>query len=92
MGPPSCGRVASRDPPTAASSALVRGLLGCPRPPPAGLPCAGVVERPPLLLETVTAPIKQKASFKIKDAKCHLHPRAKGKQDEAGKVGVQGEA
>uniref|UniRef100_A0A8C8A5L6 Signal peptide, CUB and EGF-like domain-containing protein 3 n=1 Tax=Otus sunia TaxID=257818 RepID=A0A8C8A5L6_9STRI len=28
--------------------------------------------------ETVAAPIKQKASFKIKDAKCHLHPRAKG--------------
>uniref|UniRef100_A0A669QK26 Signal peptide, CUB domain and EGF like domain containing 3 n=1 Tax=Phasianus colchicus TaxID=9054 RepID=A0A669QK26_PHACC len=28
-------------------------------------------------LETVAAPIKQKASFKIKDAKCHLHPRAK---------------
>uniref|UniRef100_A0A8C9EJS6 SCUB3 protein n=1 Tax=Pavo cristatus TaxID=9049 RepID=A0A8C9EJS6_PAVCR len=29
-------------------------------------------------LETVAAPIKQKASFKIKDAKCYLHPRAKG--------------
>ncbi|XP_009325747.1 PREDICTED: signal peptide, CUB and EGF-like domain-containing protein 3 [Pygoscelis adeliae] len=41
-------------------------------------------------LETVAAPIKQKASFKIKDAKCHLHPRAKGKQDEAGKAGAQG--
>ncbi|XP_063212833.1 signal peptide, CUB and EGF-like domain-containing protein 3 isoform X3 [Chroicocephalus ridibundus] len=41
-------------------------------------------------LETVTAPIKQKASFKIKDAKCHLHPRAKGKQDEGGKAGAQG--
>ncbi|NXS91280.1 SCUB3 protein, partial [Jacana jacana] len=41
-------------------------------------------------LETVTAPIKQKASFKIKDAKCYLHPRAKGKQEEAGKAGVQG--
>uniref|UniRef100_A0A670J9Q8 Signal peptide, CUB domain and EGF like domain containing 3 n=1 Tax=Podarcis muralis TaxID=64176 RepID=A0A670J9Q8_PODMU len=27
---------------------------------------------------TVAAPIKQKASFKIKDAKCHLHPRMKG--------------
>uniref|UniRef100_A0A663MDZ6 Signal peptide, CUB and EGF-like domain-containing protein 3 n=1 Tax=Athene cunicularia TaxID=194338 RepID=A0A663MDZ6_ATHCN len=39
---------------------------------------------------TVAAPIKQKASFKIKDAKCHLHPRAKGKQDEAGKAGAQG--
>ncbi|NWJ11706.1 SCUB3 protein, partial [Crypturellus undulatus] len=31
-------------------------------------------------------PVKQKASFKIKDAKCHLHPRAKGKQDEAGRA------
>nr|XP_009932288.1 PREDICTED: signal peptide, CUB and EGF-like domain-containing protein 3 [Opisthocomus hoazin] len=40
--------------------------------------------------ETATAPIKQKASFKIKDAKCYLHPRAKGKQDEAGKAGAQG--
>uniref|UniRef100_U3IEN7 Signal peptide, CUB domain and EGF like domain containing 3 n=1 Tax=Anas platyrhynchos platyrhynchos TaxID=8840 RepID=U3IEN7_ANAPP len=30
------------------------------------------------LHEAVVAPIKQKASFKIKDAKCHLHPRAKG--------------
>uniref|UniRef100_A0A8C9EJL4 Signal peptide, CUB and EGF-like domain-containing protein 3 n=1 Tax=Pavo cristatus TaxID=9049 RepID=A0A8C9EJL4_PAVCR len=29
-------------------------------------------------LWTVAAPIKQKASFKIKDAKCYLHPRAKG--------------
>lgn len=57
-----------------------------------GCPCAGVVEHPPFLLETVTAPIKQKASFKIKDAKCHLHPRAKGKQDEGGKAGAQGEA
>ncbi|XP_010130137.1 PREDICTED: signal peptide, CUB and EGF-like domain-containing protein 3, partial [Buceros rhinoceros silvestris] len=41
-------------------------------------------------METAAAPIKQKASFKIKDAKCHLHPRAKGKQDEAGKAGAQG--
>lgn len=91
MGPPSCGRAASRDPPTAASSASVRGLPGCPWPPLARLPHAGVVEHPPILLETVAAPIKQKASFKIKDAKCHLHPRAKGKQDEAGKAGAQGE-
>jgi len=90
VGPPSCGRAASRDPPTAASSASVRGLPGCP--PPAGLLRAGVAEHPPFPLETATAPIKQKASFKIKDAKCYLHPRAKGKQDEAGKAGAQGEA
>uniref|UniRef100_A0A670J9E5 Signal peptide, CUB domain and EGF like domain containing 3 n=1 Tax=Podarcis muralis TaxID=64176 RepID=A0A670J9E5_PODMU len=38
-----------------------------------------------LAKETVAAPIKQKASFKIKDAKCHLHPRMKGKQDEVGR-------
>ncbi|XP_019369696.1 PREDICTED: signal peptide, CUB and EGF-like domain-containing protein 3 isoform X6 [Gavialis gangeticus] len=41
-------------------------------------------------VETVAAPIKQKASFKIKDAKCHLHPRAKGKQDESGRPGAPG--
>lgn len=40
----------------------------------------------------MAAPIKQKASFKIKDAKCHLHPRARGKQEEAGKAGGAGEA
>ncbi|KAL8178953.1 UNVERIFIED_CONTAM: Signal peptide, CUB and EGF-like domain-containing protein 3, partial [Gekko kuhli] len=41
-------------------------------------------------VETVAAPIKQKASFKIKDAKCHLHPRMKGKQDEIGRNGAPG--
>uniref|UniRef100_A0A8C4V9M9 Signal peptide, CUB and EGF-like domain-containing protein 3 n=1 Tax=Falco tinnunculus TaxID=100819 RepID=A0A8C4V9M9_FALTI len=58
------------------------GGLGCPGGSQGvcghPLPHAGVVEHPPFLLETVAAPIKQKASFKIKDAKCHLHPRAKG--------------
>ncbi|XP_064354328.1 signal peptide, CUB and EGF-like domain-containing protein 3 isoform X8 [Dromaius novaehollandiae] len=38
------------------------------------------------------APVKQKASFKIKDAKCHLHPRAKGKPEEAGKAAAAGAA
>ncbi|KAK1152762.1 signal peptide, CUB and EGF-like domain-containing protein 3 isoform X4 [Acipenser oxyrinchus oxyrinchus] len=33
-------------------------------------------------LETLTPPVKQKASFKIKDAKCHLHPKLKGRQDD----------
>lgn len=32
-------------------------------------------------VEALAPPVKQRASFKIKDAKCHLHPRIKGKQD-----------
>uniref|UniRef100_A0A8C5SWG7 Signal peptide, CUB domain and EGF like domain containing 3 n=1 Tax=Laticauda laticaudata TaxID=8630 RepID=A0A8C5SWG7_LATLA len=38
-------------------------------------------------IEAVAAPIKQKASFKIKDAKCYLHPHMKGKQDDPGRNG-----
>lgn len=67
---------------------------GVPGVPTAATSLAGpcqVAEHPPVLSETVAAPVKQKASFKIKDAKCHLHPRAKGKQEEAGKAGAQGE-
>lgn len=30
--------------------------------------------------------VKQRASFKIKDAKCRLHLRNKGKMEEAGKM------
>ncbi|XP_069094905.1 signal peptide, CUB and EGF-like domain-containing protein 3 isoform X1 [Pleurodeles waltl] len=33
-------------------------------------------------IETLALPIKQKASFKLKDAKCHLHPRLQGRQDD----------
>lgn len=35
-------------------------------------------------------PIKQKARFKIKDAKCHLRPRNKEKQREASRSSPQG--
>lgn len=31
-------------------------------------------------------PVKQRASFKIKDAKCRLHLRNRGKAEEAGRV------
>ncbi|ETE73249.1 Signal peptide, CUB and EGF-like domain-containing protein 3, partial [Ophiophagus hannah] len=41
-------------------------------------------------IEAVAAPIKQKASFKIKDAKCFLHPHMKGKQDDTGRNGGLG--
>lgn len=30
--------------------------------------------------------VKQRASFKIKDAKCRLHLRNKGKMEEAGRI------
>lgn len=67
---------------------------GAPGVPTAASSLAGpcqLAEHPPVLSETVAAPVKQKASFKIKDAKCHLHPRTKGKQEEAGRAGTQGE-
>uniref|UniRef100_A0A671T2H0 Signal peptide, CUB and EGF-like domain-containing protein 2 n=1 Tax=Sinocyclocheilus anshuiensis TaxID=1608454 RepID=A0A671T2H0_9TELE len=35
--------------------------------------------------ETLAQPVKQKARFKIKDAKCHLRPRNKEKHREMGK-------
>ncbi|KFR10193.1 Signal peptide, CUB and EGF-like domain-containing protein 3, partial [Opisthocomus hoazin] len=65
------------------------GTLQCPTAP-LSLGAVGSKVRGGGGGETATAPIKQKASFKIKDAKCYLHPRAKGKQDEAGKAGAQG--
>lgn len=34
--------------------------------------------------------IKQRASFKIKDAKCRLHLRNKGKTEEAGRIAGPG--
>uniref|UniRef100_A0A672RDE5 Signal peptide, CUB and EGF-like domain-containing protein 1 n=1 Tax=Sinocyclocheilus grahami TaxID=75366 RepID=A0A672RDE5_SINGR len=39
--------------------------------------------------ETLAQPVKQKARFKIKDAKCHLRPRNKEKHREMGKQGLQ---
>ncbi|XP_056441564.1 signal peptide, CUB and EGF-like domain-containing protein 1, partial [Gadus chalcogrammus] len=40
--------------------------------------------------ETQAPPIKQKARFKIKDAKCHLKPRSKEKHRDAAKQSLQG--
>lgn len=35
--------------------------------------------------DSLAPPIKQKARFKIKDAKCHLQPRSKEKNKGSGK-------
>ncbi|MBN3312322.1 SCUB1 protein, partial [Atractosteus spatula] len=40
--------------------------------------------------DTLAPPIKQKARFKIKDAKCHLKPRNKEKFRDAAKQSLQG--
>uniref|UniRef100_A0A8D0AQ86 Signal peptide, CUB and EGF-like domain-containing protein 2 n=1 Tax=Sander lucioperca TaxID=283035 RepID=A0A8D0AQ86_SANLU len=45
--------------------------------------CVGIVLLPTVLclsVETLAPPVKQTASFKIKNAKCHLHPRLTGGQ------------
>uniref|UniRef100_A0A8D2P233 Signal peptide, CUB domain and EGF like domain containing 3 n=1 Tax=Zosterops lateralis melanops TaxID=1220523 RepID=A0A8D2P233_ZOSLA len=61
-----------------ASSASVRSSPGVPTAAASLAGLCQVAEHSPVLSETVAAPVKQKASFKIKDAKCHLHPRTKG--------------
>uniref|UniRef100_A0A8C7FRW7 Signal peptide, CUB and EGF-like domain-containing protein 2 n=1 Tax=Oncorhynchus kisutch TaxID=8019 RepID=A0A8C7FRW7_ONCKI len=40
--------------------------------------------------DTLPPPIKQKARFKVKDAKCHLRPRNKEKHRETSKPSLQG--
>lgn len=40
--------------------------------------------------DTLAPPIKQKARFKIKDAKCHLRPRNKEKHRDSSKQNLQG--
>uniref|UniRef100_A0A3P9NGH6 Signal peptide, CUB and EGF-like domain-containing protein 2 n=1 Tax=Poecilia reticulata TaxID=8081 RepID=A0A3P9NGH6_POERE len=37
-------------------------------------------------VETLAPPVKQKASFKIKNAKCHLHPKLTGKTEDRGRT------
>ncbi|KAG7251960.1 hypothetical protein CRUP_016533, partial [Coryphaenoides rupestris] len=37
------------------------------------------------LAETLAPPVKQTASFKIKDAKCHLHPKLTGRTEDRGR-------
>uniref|UniRef100_A0A674HB49 Signal peptide, CUB domain and EGF like domain containing 3 n=1 Tax=Taeniopygia guttata TaxID=59729 RepID=A0A674HB49_TAEGU len=61
------------------------GALGC-QPGVPMLHSAGGHRGPSWVSELCQpwASLIQKASFKIKDAKCHLHPRTKGKQEEAG--------
>uniref|UniRef100_A0AAZ3P809 Signal peptide, CUB and EGF-like domain-containing protein 3 n=1 Tax=Oncorhynchus tshawytscha TaxID=74940 RepID=A0AAZ3P809_ONCTS len=38
-----------------------------------------------LPIETGAPPVKQTASFKIKDAKCHLHPKLTGRAEDRGR-------
>uniref|UniRef100_A0A8C5C965 Signal peptide, CUB domain and EGF like domain containing 3 n=1 Tax=Gadus morhua TaxID=8049 RepID=A0A8C5C965_GADMO len=40
-----------------------------------------------LPVETLAPPVKQTASFKIKDAKCHLHPKLTGRTEDRGRGG-----
>ncbi|KAF1372639.1 hypothetical protein PFLUV_G00268000 [Perca fluviatilis] len=44
----------------------------------------------PTCADTLAPPIKQKARFKIKDAKCHLRPRNKEKHRDSSKQNLQG--
>ncbi|KAF4802488.1 hypothetical protein TURU_024389 [Turdus rufiventris] len=44
----------------------------------------------PSCSDSLAPPIKQKARFKIKDAKCHLRPRSKEKAKDSGKQAVSG--
>ncbi|KAM8884341.1 signal peptide, CUB and EGF-like domain-containing protein 1 isoform 3-T3 [Synchiropus picturatus] len=44
----------------------------------------------PVQPDPLAPPIKQKARFKIKDAKCHLRPRNKEKHRDAAKQNLQG--
>ncbi|XP_046725916.1 signal peptide, CUB and EGF-like domain-containing protein 3 isoform X3 [Silurus meridionalis] len=36
-------------------------------------------------IETLASPVKQTASFRIKNAKCHLHPKLRGRAEDGGK-------
>uniref|UniRef100_A0A3Q2D3X2 Signal peptide, CUB and EGF-like domain-containing protein 2 n=1 Tax=Cyprinodon variegatus TaxID=28743 RepID=A0A3Q2D3X2_CYPVA len=51
-------------------------------------PCFSVL--PPtrlcLSVETLAPPVKQKTSFKIKNAKCHLHPKLTGRTEDRGRM------
>ncbi|XP_047451313.1 signal peptide, CUB and EGF-like domain-containing protein 3 isoform X1 [Mugil cephalus] len=37
-------------------------------------------------IETLAPPVKQTASFKIKNAKCHLHPKVTGRTEDRGRT------
>lgn len=39
-----------------------------------------------LSVETQAPPVKQTASFKIKNAKCHLHPKLTGRTEDRGRT------
>lgn len=38
-----------------------------------------------LSVETLASPVKQTASFRIKNAKCHLHPKLRERAEDGGK-------
>lgn len=52
--------------------------------------CLIVFHSFPWWKDTLAPPIKQKARFKIKDAKCHLRPRNKEKHRDSSKQNLQG--
>lgn len=45
-----------------------------------------------LSVETLAPPVKQTASFKIKNAKCHLHPKLTGRTEDRGRTLGPGES
>uniref|UniRef100_A0A672ZDW1 Signal peptide, CUB and EGF-like domain-containing protein 2 n=1 Tax=Sphaeramia orbicularis TaxID=375764 RepID=A0A672ZDW1_9TELE len=64
-------------------------ILSCGIPILRGKSCIGSVCVPTLLflsVETLAPPVKQTASFKIKNAKCHLHPKLTGRTEDRGRT------
>ncbi|CDQ71644.1 unnamed protein product [Oncorhynchus mykiss] len=65
--------------------------------PPSQVQSHGILlyTHPPTLfclpIETGAPPVKQTASFKIKDAKCHLHPKLTGRAEDRGRALGPGE-
>lgn len=45
-----------------------------------------------LSVEALAPPVKQTASFKIKNAKCHLHPKLPGRTEDRGRTLGQGQS
>ncbi|XP_034073566.1 signal peptide, CUB and EGF-like domain-containing protein 1 [Gymnodraco acuticeps] len=63
---------------------------GVPVQPVKAPPKRNTTSALPTCGDTLSAPIKQKARFKIKDAKCHLRPRNKEKHRDSSRQNLQG--
>ncbi|XP_010788447.1 signal peptide, CUB and EGF-like domain-containing protein 1, partial [Notothenia coriiceps] len=63
---------------------------GVPVQPVKAPPKRNTTSALPTCGDTLAAPIKQKARFKIKDAKCHLRPRNKEKHRDSSRQNLQG--